>query len=727
MALSAYFRFGSAYRLCVAQAGAVLGLCLLSLSALAADESSSSSPPAENPLLQKSTLDFEYPPFNKIKAEHFEPAFAQGIAEQAKEIEAISTNSEPPTFENTIAALERSGQLLDRVKTIFTNLSDANTSGQMQELDTEMAPKLSEQRDGIYLNEALFLRIETLYRERSKLDLDSESKWLLERYERNFVRAGAKLSPPDKNRLKKWNAELASLQSRFAQNLRKEPKADAVIVEKREELAGLSPEEVTVAGKLAAAENKPGKFVIPLESVTQQPSLTKIRSRPLRERIMQASLARNSHGGAWDNRAIVRQIVKLSAERATLLGYKTFADYQLEDQTAGNVATVRKFLTGLVPPATANARQEATVLQELIDKEHSGFQLASWDWDFYSEQVHQARFAFDESEVKSYLELDRVLTDGVFYAATQLYGITFKERRDLPVYQPGVRVFEVHNEDGSPLALLIADLYARPSKRGGSWMKQYVYQSKLLGTKVITAIHLNISQPETGQPVLLSLEQVGTLFHEFGHALHAMFSDVEYPSLSGTRVPTDFVEYPGRLNEFLATWPELLQHYARHYKTGQPMPKELLDKFLAAQKFDQGSKTTAYLASALLDQAWYQLLPAEVPDDVLAFEAGALKKAGLDFAPVPPRFRTTYFSHIFGDGYSAGYYSYMWDEEMADDTLEFFQQHGGLTRANGDRFRATILSRGGSADAMELFRDFTGRDPWMEPLLRRRGLDQSGE
>ena len=678
----------------------------------------------ENPLLKESTLDFHYPPFDKIRDEHFTPAFEQGMAEQLKEIEPIASNPQPPTFENTIVALEKTGDLLERVDRIFSNLASANTNPQLQKIESEMAPKLSAHRDAIYLNGPLFKRVETLYNNREKLGLDAESEWLVERYYKDFVRAGAKLSEADKTKLKKMNAEIAELQTKFSQSVLKEKNAESIVVAKKSELEGLSPNEMAAATAAAKEEKKDGQFVFPLQNTTQQPPLTSLKNRALRERIMKVSLARNSHGGEFDNRDVVLRMVKLRAERAALLGYPSHAAYQLEDQTAKNVETVNKLLAQLAPPAVNNARKEAADMQKLIDQEHDGFQLASWDWAFYSEKVRQARYAFDEGEIKPYFELNHVLLDGVFYAATQLYGITFKERHDLPVYQPDVRVFDVFDKDGKPLAIFLADYYARPSKRGGAWMNEYVNQSQLLGTKPVVANHLNIPKPEAGQPTLLTYDEVRTMFHEFGHALHGMFSNVKYPRFSGTSVPRDFVEYPSQVNEMWAVWPQVLQHYAKHYKTGQPMPKELLDKVLAAEeKFDQGFKTTEYLAAALLDQAWYQLKPSEVPNDVLTFEASALKKAGVDFAPVPPRYRTTYFSHAFAGGYSAGYYSYIWSEELDADSVEWFKEHGGLKRENGDHFRDTILSRGGSQDAMKLFHDFTGRDPWIEPLLKRRGLE----
>jgi len=704
----------------------VLSTPLLAISLPAAEESPSpaAAPMTDNPLLKESSLDFHYPPFDKIKNEHFAPAYEQGMAQHLKEIQAIASNPEPPTFENTIVAMEKTGELLDRVDHIFSNLSSANTNPAIQKIETEMAPKQSAHQDAIFLNAPLFKRVETIYNDRTKLGLDEESQWLVERYYKDFVRAGAKLSDGDKSKLKKLNAELAELSTKFAQNVLKEKNADIIVADKREDLDGLSSSDLAAASAAAKEAKKEGKFVLQLQNTTDQPPLTNLKNRALREKIMKVSLARNSHGGEWDTRKVVLQMAKLRAERATLLGYANHAAYQLEDQTAHDVRTVNNLLAQLAPPAVANARKEATDMQKLVDEEKGGFQLASWDWAYYSEKLRRSRYAFDEAQIKPYFELNHVLVDGVFYAATQLYGITFKERHDLPVYQPDVRVFDVTDKDGKQLAIFMADYYARPSKRGGAWMNEYVDQSQLLGMKPVVANHLNIPKPEAGQPTLLTYDEVRTMFHEFGHALHGMFSNVKYPRFSGTSVPRDFVEYPSQVNEMWALWPEILQHYAKHYETGAPMPQELVGKVLDAEKFNQGFKTTEYLAATLLDQAWHQLKPSEVPNDALAFEANALKKAGVDFPLVPPRYRSTYFSHAFAGGYSAGYYSYIWSEELDADSVEWFKEHGGLKRENGDHFRDTLLSRGGSQDAMKLFHNFTGRDPYLEPLLKRRGLDQ---
>ena len=687
---------------------------------------------ADNPLLTESTLPYHVPPFDKIKDEHFAPAIEAGMREQLKEVDTVANNSEKPTFDNTIVALERTGRLLDRANRTFSNLNACNTNPTLQKIDKEMAPKLAAHHDEIFLNPKLFARIQELYDNRDNfaaanpsgggLGLDPGSAYLLERYYKDFVRAGAKLSDADKEKLKKINTELATLQTQFEQNVLKEKNASSVVVDRKDDLRGLSDNQMASVTAAAKAEHKEGKSVIQMQNTTGQPLLGSLQNRQLRERVMQTSLARDSHGGEFDTRNIVMRTAQLRAEKAKLLGYANWAAYQLEDQTAHDVPTVNKLLGDLAPPAVANAKREAADMQKIVDQEKGGFQIASWDWPFYSEKVRKARYAFDESELRPYYELNHVILDGVFFAARKLYGLTFKERHDIPVYQPDVRVFEVYDRDGKPLALFLGDYYARPSKRGGAWMNAYVQQSDLFGTRPVVANHLNIPKPPPGEPTLLTHDEVRTAFHEFGHALHGMFSNVKYPRFSGTSVPRDFVEYPSQVNEMWATWPEVLKNYAKHYKTGEPIPQALLDKVIGGQKFNQGYKTTEYLSASLLDQAWHQLNPSDVPKDAVAFEAEALHKAGVDFPPVPPRYRSFYFSHAFAGGYSAGYYSYLWSEVLDADTVEWFKEHGGLKRENGDRFRAMLLSRGGSADALGLFKNFVGRDPYVEPLLKRRGL-----
>src|ERR1700745_2501868 len=657
----------------------------------------------DNPFEAESVLPYHYPAFDKLKDEHFVPAIEAGMREQLKEIEPIANNSEKPTFDNTIVALERTGQLLDRSQRTFSNLNACQTNPTRQKIEKELAPKLAAHRDEIFLNPKLFARVQALYEQRDKLGLDPESAYLLERYYKDFVRAGAKLSDSDKEKLKEINAELAKLQTDFEQNVLKERNASSVVVDKKEELAGLTDDQINGVINAAKAEHKESKFVIQLQNTPGQPLLGSLQNRPLRERIMQASLARNSKGGEFDTDNIVLRTVQLRAEKAKLLGYDNWAAYQLEDQTAHDVPTVNKLLADLAPPAVANAKSEAADMQKIVDQEKGGFQIAAGDWDFYSEKVRKAKYKFDESEVRPYYELNHVIVDGVFFAANKEYGLTFKERHDLPVYQPDVRVWEVSDRDGKPLAIFIGDYYARASKRGGAWMNSYVAKSDLWGTKPVVANPLNIPKPPPGEPTLLTQDEVRTAFHEFGHALHGMFSNVKYPRFSGTSVPRDFVDYPSQVNEMWARWPEVLRNYPKHYKTGEPMPQALLDKIEAAEKFNQGCKTTEYLSATLLDQAWQQLNPDQIPKDAMTFEAAALHTAGVDFPPVPPRYRSPYFSHAFSGGYSAGYYSYIWSEVLDADTVEWIKEHGGLKRENGNRFRAMLLSRGGSAEATWLF------------------------
>jgi peptidyl-dipeptidase Dcp len=702
----------------------VLAAGTVLLAPLSAADTPGAGPTTVNPLLKESTLPFHFPRFDLVKDEHFAPALELGMTQQLAEVATIADNPAKPTFDNTILGLERSGQLLGRATDMFFALVSADTNPTKQAVEREMTPKLAAHNDAIRLNPALFARIETLYEARAALGLNPEALRLVERYYRDFVRGGAKLSAIGKLRLQALNAEIASLQTTFTQNVQKESNADAVVFAAPAELAGLSERELAAAAK---AGGQPGRIVLALVNTSGQPARASLQDRAARERILQVSLARGNHGGPYDNRGIVSRLARARAERAGLLGFASHADYQLEDQTAHTVGAVNKLLADLSPAAVANARREAAAMQAIIDRGPGGFPLGAADWQYYTEKVRLDQYAFDGSQLRPYFELNHVLLDGVFYAAQRLYGITFKERHDLPVYEPDVRVFEVANADGSPLALFLFDAYARPSKRGGAWMNAYVTQSQLLGTLPVIANHLNIAKPVAGEPTLLTFDEVRTAFHEFGHALHGMFSRVQYPRFGGTRVPRDFVEYPSQANEMWAVWPEVVKNYAKHYQTGAPIPDALLEKLLATQKFNEGYRTTEYLAATLLDQAWHQLKPADVPgaDGVMAFEAAALHRAGVDFAPVPPRYRSTYFLHAFSAGYAAGYYSYLWSEVLAADTTEWFKEHGGLKRENGDRFRATVLSRGGSKDAMTQFRNFTGSEPQIEPLLRKRGLDQT--
>ena len=681
-----------------------------------------------NPFFQESPLPLHYPQFDRIKDADFAPAFDIGMAEQLKEVETIANNQAESTFENTLIALEKSGQLLDRATTVFFNLVGADTNDTRKHLHAEYSTKFAAHHDAISLNGKLFARIQTLYDQRDQLGLDAQDKRLLLKYYADFVRAGAKLSDADKATMKAMNAELARLGTQFSQNVLNEVNASAVIVATAKQLDGLSQEQIAAAAEAAKARKLDGKYVITLLNTSGQPLLSELKDRALRQRIYQASIKRGSHGGQYDNTALVARIIKLRADKAKLLGFSNFTAYSLENQTAKTPEAVNAMLSQLAPAAVANAKREASELQAMIDKEQRAagkprFKLEAWDWAYYSEKVRQAKYDFDESQLKPYFEMRNVLENGVFYAANQEYGLTFKERQDLPKYREDTYVYDVFDADGKRLAIFIFDPYARASKRGGAWMNTYVSQSALTGDQPVVANHLNIPKPPEGQPTLLTWDEVTTAFHEFGHALHGMFSNVKYPYFSGTAVPRDFVEFPSQVNEMWADWPSVLQHYAKHYQNGAAMPQALLDKVIAAANFNQGFATTEYLGAAMLDQNWHQLSAAEVPDagKVMAFEAQALAKDGVAYPPVPPRYRTPYFSHIMG-GYAAGYYAYIWSEVLDANTQKWFREHGGLNRANGDRFRQTLLSRGGSVDAMLLFDDFAGHEPHIEPLLEKRGL-----
>ncbi|WP_084182988.1 M3 family metallopeptidase [Nevskia soli] len=684
--------------------------------------------PAPSPFAAVSPLPYNMPPFDKIQESDYRPAFEEGMAAQRKEVDAIAHSAEAPSFDNTIVALERSGQELARVSSVFNNLTSSNTSDELDKIQAEMAPKLSAHQDAIFLDPALFARADKLYQDRAGLGLDAESLRLLERYHTLFVRAGAKLSDADKDKLRKLNEQISSLTTQFQQTVLKATNDGAVVVDKESDLDGMPADSIAAAAQAAKTRKLDGKWVIALMNTTTQPALMQLKNRELRERLYKASIARGN-GGADDTAATVAQIVKLRADKAALLGYKDFASYALEDETAGTPEAVNKMLAQLAAGALANARKDAAELQKLADADAKAnhvktFQLQPWDWAYYAEQLRQKRYAFDESQVKPYFEMNHVLQDGVFYAAHQLYGLTFKERTDLPVYQKDVRVFEVFNEDGTPLALFLADYFARDNKQGGAWMNEYVSQSKLLGLKPVVVNNLNLPKPPEGQPVLLSFDDVNGMFHEFGHAIHGMLSNVQYPLFAGTATPPDFVEYPSQYNEMWSHDPQVLANYAKHYQTGAPMPKELLDKVLAARKFNAGFTTGEYLAAAILDMNWHEIPPGQTPEakDVMAFEAAALKKSNVDYALVPPRYHTTYFSHIFSNGYAAGYYAYIWSDVLAKDTEHWMNTHGGLKRENGDLLRAKVLSRGFSADPTSLFVDFYGKPPEVGPLLEARGL-----
>ena len=683
-----------------------------------------STPEETNPFYEESPLYLNYPRFDRIQDVHYLPAFERGMEEELEEIKAIVNQPDQPNFDNTILALELTGQLLDRVAKVFYAISSAHTNDEIRALEQQLAPRLAGHEDSVLLNRDLFERVGIIYEQRDDLGLESESMRLLEKYYTEFVRGGAALSVSEQQHMKELNAEIASLETLYSQNILSEVNDLAVIVDTEEELTGLDQALITAAREEAAARDLDGKYVLPLLNTSSQPALASLQNRALRERIHSISLSRGSRGGDFDNTEVLSDVLRLRAERAQLLGYENHAHFILEDRTAQTVAAVNNRLAELTTPALANVSREAVDLQQMIYDDGQDFELASWDWDFYTEKLRLARYDFDAKELRPYFELNNVLHKGVFFAAEQLYGITFKEQTSLPVYQDDVQVFEVYDTTGTTLAIFIADFYARPTKRGGAWMNSYVSQSNLLNTLPIVANHLNITKPLEGEVTLLTFDEVTTMFHEFGHALHGMFSAVEYPYFSGTSVPRDFVEYPSQVNEMWAIWPEVLANYAIHHETGQSMPQELLDKVLSTQTFNQGFATTEYLAASILDQALHQLTPDEIPvgDEIMEFERSTFEGAGIVLDAVPPRYRSTYFSHIMG-GYHAGYYSYIWSEVLDADSVEWFKENGGLKRENGDHFRQTLLSRGGADDAMTLFRKFRGRDPDITPLLERRGLN----
>jgi len=678
----------------------------------------------DNPFMQASDLYLQYPAFDKIENAHYMPAFKAGLAEQVAEIDVIANSEEAPTFENTFVAMERSGAILDRVARVFYARVSAHTNDEVDEIRTELAPMLSAHGDEILLNSKLFARVKAVNDQLDDLELDAESKRLVSETYKDFIGAGAQLSDEDKEKLKAMNSELASLGTEFSKKVLDEVNDNAIVVDSADELVGMS--EVAIASALEAgkARELEGKYVLPLLNTSQQPSLASLENRELRQRILDTSLTRGSSGGENDTLEIVSNIIRIRAERAQLLGYDNHAAYSLTNQTAQTTEAVNERLGTLAPPSVANAKREAGELQAMVEADGGDFKLGAADWNFYAEKLKAEKFNFDESQLKPYLEMNNVLVNGVFYAAEQVFGLTFKKRDDLPTYHPDVHVWEVFEADGSTLGLFIEDFYARESKRGGAWMNAYVSQNNLFGNKPVVANHLNVPKPPEGEPTLLTWDEVTTMFHEFGHALHGLFSDVTYPSFAGTSVPRDFVEYPSQANEMWADWPEILANYATHYETGEAMPRELLDKVLASSKFNEGYKTTEYLAASILDQALHQLTPEEVPsaDELLAFEEAALTKAGIKMDEVPSRYRTAYFSHSMG-GYSAGYYSYIWSEVLDADSVEWFKENGGMLRANGDHFRETLLSKGGSIDAMTLFRTFRGAEPNIAPLLERRGLN----
>jgi peptidyl-dipeptidase Dcp len=680
----------------------------------------------ENPLMQPSTLPFGALPFDRISDSDYQPAIEAGMAEQLKEIDAIADNPAPPTFDNTLVAMEKSGRLLDRATGAFGVEVATNSNPQLLRVREIVAPELAAHEDAIYLNPKLFARVQAIYKNLDHLSLDPESRHLVVTYYRNFVHAGADLSPEKQAQLRQINQQLATLQTAFQRKLLAGTAAAALVVKDKSQLAGLSDSAIAAAEQAATAKGDPGGYLIALQNTTQQPSLTLLQNRDTRRELFENSWTRTERNDENDTRSTIAQMAKLRAEKAELLGYPNFAAYQLTQEMAQTPAAVQNFLQGLIAATRAKAAQEAADIQAQIDASGQHFQLQPYDWNYYAEQVRKAKYNVDDNEIRPYFELNNVLHNGLFYAANQLYGITFKERHDIPVWQSDVRVFEVFDKDGAPLALMYFDFFKRDNKQGGAWMNSFVNYSTLLGTKPVVYNVENIPKGPPGEPTLLTVDSVTGMFHEFGHALNAFFAVQRYPTLSGTARPRDFVEFPSQFNEHWALYPSVLKHYAFNYKTHEPMPQELIDKMQKAARFNEGYAMGESLAADQLDMAWHSL-PASAPlQDVDAFEAHALQASGTDFPNVPPRYRSTYFAHIWASGYAAGYYAYMWSEMLDDDAYQWFLDHGGLTRANGQRFRDMILSRGDSEDYGPMFRAFYGSDPDVGPLLRFRGLTTSG-
>ena len=679
--------------------------------------------PADNPFAAPSPLAFHAPAFDRIRLEHYQPAFMVGMKQQLAEMDAIAAQTDTPTFENTIEAIERSGAVLTRVRNVFSNMTSAEKTKDLQNIETELAPLQAAHSDNILLNRGLFARVEKLFKTRESLGLSEEQREVLKQHYESFVRAGAKLDETQQARIRSLNEQLSKLETKFEENLLAVAEERSVFIENVADLDGLSAADIAAAAEGAKARGKEGKYLLEITNTTRVPILSSLNNRETRRRIWEASADRGlGRDGGIDNRPLVLEIAQLRAERSMLLGFANHAAFKLQNQMAEEPDAARKMLADLIPGVLAKVQEEARDLEAMIRDSGGKHELAPWDWEYYTEKVRQARFEVDEAAVKPYFELDSVLQNGVFFTMNKLYGIEFRERTDLPVYHPDVRVFDVFDKDGTQFAIYYADFFKRDTKRGGAWMSSYVDQSHLLHELPVIVNVLNIPKPAAGEPALISFDNVTTMFHEMGHALHGMFSDVTYPSVSGTATPRDFVEFPSTFEEDWAIQPEVLSNYAKHYKTGAPIPKDLLDKVIRASKFNQGFDTMEYLAAALLDLEWHTLTSAEIPADAEKFEAAALQKYGIDYAPVPPRYRTAYFAHIWSGGYSSSYYAYLWSEVLAADAFAYMQAHGGLTRENGQRFRDTILSVGGSREPMDAYKAFRGTEPTVEALLKRRGL-----
>ncbi|WP_309071851.1 M3 family metallopeptidase [Arthrobacter sp.] len=666
-----------------------------------------------NPFLSPSTLPYQLPPFAQIREEDYLPAFEAGMQEHLSEIDAIVSNPEPATFDNTIVELELAGETLRRVSLVFYNNSSAHSTDGIQAVEKEIAPRLAAHGDNIYLNTALFARVNAV----DASDMDPESARLADEYRQRFVRAGAQLDDDAQHRLRELNGKLSELGTEFSQRLLRETNDSALLIDDPAELDGLTADDVASAADAAKAAGHPGKYLLTLILPTSQPALESLTNRETRRRLHEASINRGFRDNSNNTVGVAATMAALRAERAALLGFANHAELATDDQTAPSLDAIHDMLGRLAGPAVRNARAEAEQLESV-----AGHPIEAWDWSFYSEKVRSERYDVDLSALRPYFELDRVLKDGVFFAANKLYGLSFHESDDLQGYHPDVRVWEVREEDGTELGLFLGDYYTRETKNGGAWMNSFVEQSRLAGTRAVVVNNLNVTRPPAGEPTLLTFDEVRTTFHEFGHALHGLFSNVAYPLFSGTSVPRDFVEYPSQVNEMWMLWPEVVNNYARHHQTGEPLAQDTIDKLVAARQWGEGFATTEYLAAALLDLAWHELPPGTTVEDPLAFEKQALHDAGVDYALVPPRYRTGYFKHIFAGGYAAAYYAYIWSEVLDADSVEWFKESGGLTRENGEHFRRELLSRGYSVDPLEAFAAFRGRAASIDPLLARRGL-----
>jgi peptidyl-dipeptidase Dcp len=678
-----------------------------------------------NPFYAESTLPYHAPPFDRIKDADYQPALEAGMAAQIKEVDAIANNPAAPTFENTLVALEKSGRLYARAAETFDGVLQANSNPALEKVDEIESPRRAAHDDAIYLNEKLFARVSAIHKQIDSLGLDAESRRLVEVYYIHFVHQGANLSAEDKATLKKLNEEESTLENSFRTKLLAATKAAAFTTMDKTALKGLTDAQLEAAVEAAKGRKVEG-YVLPLQNTTQQPILVSLEDRATRQAVFENSWNRAERGGVNDTRETIVRLAQLRAQKAKLLGYANFAAWNLEDQMAKTPEAAVKFMDALVPASTANAVAEGKQIQAVIDAQKGGFQLQPWDWDFYSEQVRKAKYDIDEAQVRPYFELNNVLQNGVFYAANQMYGLTFKERKDIPVYNPDVRVFEVFEASGKPLALFYCDYFKRDNKGGGAWMSNFVDQSKLLGTLPVIYNVANFAKPAAGEPALISFTDVTTMFHEFGHGLHGIFSNVEYPLLSGTSVPRDFVEFPSQFNEHWASYPAVFDHFAKHYKSGAPMPAELAAKLRRAEKFNQGYELTELLAAAELDMQWHTIAATDAVTDADAFEKAALERKKIALATVPPRYRSSYFAHIWSTGYAAGYYAYLWSEMLDDNAYQWFENNGGLTRANGDRFRSMVLSKGYSEDLGKMYSAWLGGEPTAGPMLKQRGLVEDG-